>query len=266
MPPRAKATGRLAALVGSDSEPDLDDLIDSERRTVPDSTRAMAATKKPRGRPPAANKVTKPAPKTAARRSSGRVATAREPSRKALLDKSNTNATRIASKTSKDDDDVDVFDQPEESTRAKAGRGRPKAADTVKGNAHTTHTKRGQQEEIPETQLPDSMDIDEDEEPPADMTEVSVMPDAGARDHELEDDTNDVSIRRRLGSLTKKFESLENRHRDLREVGVKEADRNFDRLRRQTEENNAGKTLRSNYSKGGVADMTESIKQVDIAA
>ncbi|KAM5348500.1 hypothetical protein ACJ41O_008324 [Fusarium nematophilum] len=49
-------------------------------------------------------------------------------------------------------------------------------------------------------------------------------------------DISDVSLRRRLGDLTKKHENLEMRHRDLREVGVKEAERNFERLKKQAEE------------------------------
>ncbi|KAJ3532548.1 hypothetical protein NM208_g8395 [Fusarium decemcellulare] len=52
-------------------------------------------------------------------------------------------------------------------------------------------------------------------------------------------DIGDASLRRRLGDLTKKYESLEMRHRDLREVGVKEAERNFERLKKQAEERTA---------------------------
>jgi hypothetical protein len=47
---------------------------------------------------------------------------------------------------------------------------------------------------------------------------------------------NDPSLRRRLGDLTRKYESLEAKYRDLRELGVKEAERNYDRLKKQGEE------------------------------
>ncbi|KAI1386282.1 chromosome segregation protein Csm1/Pcs1-domain-containing protein [Hypoxylon trugodes] len=43
-------------------------------------------------------------------------------------------------------------------------------------------------------------------------------------------------MRRKVGDLTRKYESLEAKYRDLREIGVKEAERNFDRLKKQTEE------------------------------
>lgn len=55
-------------------------------------------------------------------------------------------------------------------------------------------------------------------------------------------DGSEVSLRRRLGELSKKYESLDMRHRDLREVGVKEAERNFERLKKQAEERTAGKS------------------------
>ncbi|KAK3391023.1 chromosome segregation protein Csm1/Pcs1-domain-containing protein [Podospora didyma] len=46
----------------------------------------------------------------------------------------------------------------------------------------------------------------------------------------------DAALRRRLGEMTQKYESMELKYRDLREISVKEAERNFDRLRKQTEE------------------------------
>ncbi|KAI0132374.1 chromosome segregation protein [Xylariales sp. AK1849] len=53
-----------------------------------------------------------------------------------------------------------------------------------------------------------------------------------ASDSEL----NDPSMRRRIGDLSRKYENLEIKYRDLREIGVKEAERNYDKLRRQGEE------------------------------
>ncbi|KAI1324971.1 hypothetical protein F5Y16DRAFT_281979 [Xylariaceae sp. FL0255] len=53
-----------------------------------------------------------------------------------------------------------------------------------------------------------------------------------ASDSEL----NDPSLRRRIGEWTRKYEALETRYSDLREIGVKEAERNFDRLKKQSEE------------------------------
>jgi tellurite resistance protein len=52
---------------------------------------------------------------------------------------------------------------------------------------------------------------------------------------------SDDTMRRQLEDLTKKYTALESRHRDLRDVGVREAERNFERLKKQAEERTAGK-------------------------
>lgn len=49
-------------------------------------------------------------------------------------------------------------------------------------------------------------------------------------------DMSDPSLRRRLGELTKKYDALEAKYRQLQEVGTKEAERNFDRLKKQADE------------------------------
>ncbi|RDL33712.1 Uncharacterized protein BP5553_08080 [Venustampulla echinocandica] len=46
----------------------------------------------------------------------------------------------------------------------------------------------------------------------------------------------DPSLRRKLGDMTKKYDSLYIKYQDLREIGIKEADRNFERLRKDTDE------------------------------
>ncbi|KAH8681403.1 chromosome segregation protein Csm1/Pcs1-domain-containing protein [Xylariales sp. PMI_506] len=49
-------------------------------------------------------------------------------------------------------------------------------------------------------------------------------------------DSNDPSLRRRIGELIRKYEVLETKYRDLREVGIKEAERNYDKLKKQGED------------------------------
>lgn len=46
----------------------------------------------------------------------------------------------------------------------------------------------------------------------------------------------DPNLRRKLGELSKKYDVLNTRYQDLREIGLKEAERNFERLRKQMEE------------------------------
>ncbi len=47
---------------------------------------------------------------------------------------------------------------------------------------------------------------------------------------------SDPALRRKLGEMTKKYETLNIKYQDLREIGLKEAERNFERLRKQSEE------------------------------
>ncbi|KAI9704868.1 MAG: hypothetical protein M1836_006648 [Candelina mexicana] len=47
----------------------------------------------------------------------------------------------------------------------------------------------------------------------------------------------DPALRRKLGDMTKRFESLDLKYHNLREAGVKEAEANYEKLKRQTEQN-----------------------------
>ncbi|CAK7269258.1 hypothetical protein SEPCBS57363_003511 [Sporothrix epigloea] len=47
---------------------------------------------------------------------------------------------------------------------------------------------------------------------------------------------DDPSVRRRLSELASKYDALESQYRELKEIGVKEAERNFDRLKKQGED------------------------------
>ena len=250
MAPRARAAGSLAGLAGSDSEPDLDNL-----EVIDTAVQKSATTKRARGRPPGtANKVTKPAAKMASRTGGRAKAATSALSRQALGDKSNTNVSRAAPSVSKGAQNRTASEDEvaNEPRVAKAARGRPKKSEDSKA-ANTSRPKTGvaikesaagfSGEEIPETQQPEPMQLDEDENEPVAPDEL-LSPDAEmeARDALPQHDMDDVSIRRRLGELTKKHENLEMRHRDLREVGVKAAERNFERLKKQAEETTAGET------------------------
>lgn len=51
---------------------------------------------------------------------------------------------------------------------------------------------------------------------------------------------NDPAIRRKLGEMTKKLENLDLKYRNIREVGIKEAEHNFEKLKKQSEESKKG--------------------------
>lgn len=57
---------------------------------------------------------------------------------------------------------------------------------------------------------------------------------------ESEKTTAEPELRRKLGEMTKKYEALESKFRNLREIGIVEANANFEKLRKQCEATTAG--------------------------
>lgn len=173
-----------------------------------------------------------------------------------------------------DEDAEDVLATPpgsDEPARKKGARGRPKKEavipDSVQKKDASAAVKRGRKatkaeetqvleedpSEIPETQeAEDLMDVDDEEEdrvedlptfsrfsaPPSAHRKPSYhMPtSASKRPHSSLDQENDPSIRRRLGEMTKKYEALEAKYKDLKSVAVIEAEKTFDRLKKTSEE------------------------------
>ena len=136
--------------------------------------------------------------------------------------------------------------------KPKRGAERPTAR-----NKETTTEPESLHEEIPETQA-DSMDMDptasanqvaeeEDEFPTSVYKRVNHARSysktrqpsvarirAGSNMSDSERASN-VDLRRKLGETTKKLESLELKYRNLREVGIKEAETNFEKLKKASE-------------------------------
>lgn len=62
----------------------------------------------------------------------------------------------------------------------------------------------------------------------------------------VEKASSDPDLRRKLGDLTKKYETLEVKYRNLREIGVVEANANFEKIRKQCESATNGEFLTPN--------------------
>ncbi|KAH7133464.1 chromosome segregation protein Csm1/Pcs1-domain-containing protein [Dactylonectria macrodidyma] len=282
--PRAKATAPLAGLVGSDTEPDFDDFDVSDIQAARNQRQPPSTTKRPRGRPPSASKVTKPTPRSTVR-ARGRPAASRAAQQEAQSPEGTTNVG----------DMMEAAVAP--STGAKTTRGRPRGVGSaikrnMAMNAPTSvppsaTRPRGRPrlrqaatppEEIPETQEEAQYEMQQKtrneilHNEPEDAMDLDILAQTRVdteptRTDSLEDivgyDVSDVSLRRRLGDLTKKYESLEMRHRDLREVGVKEAERNFDRLRKQAEERATAANKLIAELKKEIAAHSTLAKQVD---
>jgi len=163
---------------------------------------------------------------------------------------------------------------PEEpAPKPKATRGRPKKAassDNVKEvikpgrvpagrkpatkKATTTVSDVGDETEIPETQPQGPYSNEAGDEEPLEELPVRPLSPLVQPNHQLpssplkrplyssssEGGSSEAALRRRLGDMTQKFESLDQKYRDLKEVAIREAERNFDRLKRQTEEKSKG--------------------------
>jgi cell fate (sporulation/competence/biofilm development) regulator YmcA (YheA/YmcA/DUF963 family) len=122
----------------------------------------------------------------------------------------------------------------------------------------TKNRAPAKQKVIPETQVQD-MDVDDggDEEDIVEQTIVQSQqnirnPRSISRTHQpplqqrragsnSDTERSDPALRRKLGDITKKFDSLNVKYQDLREIGLKEAERNFERLKKLSEEKTAGK-------------------------
>lgn len=277
---KAKAArSNLLELIDSDSEDGLNGNAfaiakpsATKKAAKKPPTTAKMPPKAARGRP-AANKVTKPAAKKApARRNNGRLAAAidqalEEDDRSALEEKSaNTQPKtgvrgrkKAAAVVEEDDgeEDVDMEDVPEEepAPKPKGGRGRPKKAEAAKParappgrKAAAKHTVEEHVEvsEIPETQQPEPIIEEEDhleDLSPRKFSDHLRMPSSPSKRpgySSSSDGGGEPALRRKLGEMTQKFESLDQKYRDLKEVAVREAERNFDRLKKQTDEKSKG--------------------------
>lgn len=119
--------------------------------------------------------------------------------------------------------------------------------------AQETHKAPPEEEEhvseVEETTFPDEGIQAEQELPPSPSKQrlnghVGVKGQAGRRPKAGGASDNEPggepALRRKLGEMTKKYESLDAKYRNLREVGVLEANANFEKLRKQCEATTAG--------------------------
>ncbi|KAJ0166620.1 Monopolin complex subunit pcs1 [Colletotrichum tanaceti] len=273
---RAARSSKLLALAGSDSD-ELSGLGAKTSGGRTSEEQKMPPAKKARGRPPAANKVRKPAQRATKARTNTKIAAAVEKAEYAedidvdastkIHGNSSKKGRKAAAKYKGDDEDIAETDEAVTSL-VKLGvakpRGRPKAVAAAAAAVSNTDeskkiqdsvlkrtsplAKRGrrpamksstnEEAEIPETQLEDFMDVDtevddEFEDLPAPRQSVQ----RSNRTTESSGvEANEAVLRRRLGETTRKYGNLEAKYRDLRDIGVKAAERNFDILKKESEE------------------------------
>jgi hypothetical protein len=109
---------------------------------------------------------------------------------------------------------------------------------------------------IPESQAP-VMDVDNDADEEIEQTitksaharsrsdsrvrQPSVQRRRAGSASDTERERGDPVLRRKLGDMTKKYENLHIKYQDLKEIGLKESERNFERLKKQTDEKTKSK-------------------------
>lgn len=183
-----------------------------------------------------------------------------------------------------EEEDADVLATPpgsDEPAPAKAGRGRPRKESVVPESAQKVEKpaasrRRGRKavepeepvpqqddpSEIPETQADDHMDIDAEEQdqvedlpkfsrfsaPPSvqRVNSYHVPLSASKRPASSSPHDSDPSARRRLSEMTKKYEALELKYKDLRNVTITEAEKTFDRLKKTSDEKTQSTHFKNN--------------------
>ncbi|KAJ6786840.1 hypothetical protein PWT90_10116 [Aphanocladium album] len=237
--------------MGSDSDSDLGGMESYPRKRQGSVARGIIS-----------NRITKPASKVAG--SIDRNAPRRlSPGRRALTDKSNLNASRPshkirAEKPSRtmhhevldDEDSMLGLQQPNEVRKKQ----RLEDSRAVKSSFATTKryassSPRPAARSLPEPDYSDDMDMvdivpeqeeaEELERPMSRQASLPVVSQARPASRAQHTNQETASLERRLREMTRKYENLEGRYTELREVGVKSAERNYEKLRKQADENAA---------------------------
>ncbi|KAK3306912.1 chromosome segregation protein Csm1/Pcs1-domain-containing protein [Chaetomium strumarium] len=175
-------------------------------------------------------------------------------------------------------------------TKQKGSRGRPKKV-VIEAETNPAVTRRGRKatvrnaeveveevSETPETQQPDATQsgVDDGRDDLADlpMSQTPARVGAGRGSapllssiskrplHGSSPDKSEPALRRRLGEMTQKHESLEHKYRDLKEIAVKEAERNFDKLKKQSEEKSRAADQLITTLKAELAAQKEASKEI----
>jgi hypothetical protein len=254
-----------STLTGLIDDSDSEDTQFVETMPTPDSAAENRARgKKARGKPKIApSKVTKT--KAPARRLSGRLLAKAKTAevaptkakRKALADKTNHQETGEV-----DEFDTLMADELDATIIAvEEKKPKPRKEKTATGRVtkRTAPTKRAAsvekslevlESQVPEAEIEDTRGEEEIVKPVSRLVHASRLRERShprqpslqrRRAGSTSDTERDPVLRRKLGEKTKQYDSLSVKYQDLREIGLKEAERNFERLNKQNAQEKAGK-------------------------
>ncbi|PHH52559.1 hypothetical protein CFIMG_005827RA [Ceratocystis fimbriata CBS 114723] len=161
---------------------------------------------------------------------------------------------------------VVIVDPSVDAPPAKKPRGRPANKPPIEPEPETeleesqmdepTETMEGKDDDVTQAlSIPPSPP-----QPPAKAAPVSIL--RGKKRPvpvDADSGSGEVALRRKLGEMNTKFESLEAKYATLRDIGIKEAERNYDKLKKQSEE-------RAQTSTQLIAQLKEQVKaQTELA-
>ncbi|KAG6196018.1 hypothetical protein E4U35_008113 [Claviceps purpurea] len=265
MPPLLRATGGFSSLIMSDSEPDFDDLVTLEPRPFKGNERRLPTSKRNNRRPSnCANRVTKSAPCLERSQNGARLGSHSVTSREGLSEKnksqSSTNIPRHQ----------DSAEQPaaQDKLLPVVHEGRSQHDST-----HPERAKDRSECEVDSARVINETTTRDNSLQPSNIQnpDAAVMAmgysDLG-RERDLKNliptcshNANEFVVRKRSVDLTEQYHALEKRHVQLRDIGVKAAECNFERMKRQSMETAAASDNLIRELKAELAARSNIVKQ-----
>lgn len=242
--------------MGSDSDSDLGGIADGFMGGVKRTT----TMKKQQARPTSSHRINKPTASSTSRHTT-KTTSSRTSPRRALVEKERSNVRPVTKHSSKallsdnDSDGMELIDQFGSKEQAPPDSPLQRADKPT-----TTKSWASKQESVSPVALPKKRDVHNFRDatrarmPSTEIYEDKPQPKrlADASKYTADDSEDSTSLRRQLDSLKRKYDSLESRHEELKELAVKEAERNYERLKRHTEESSSSKLRRDESKRANV--------------
>lgn len=175
----------------------------------------------------------------------------RPPPSKVKTSKSTEKIAKDISSRKRDTTQPEVPDALRVGSRAPTSRSKPSQTKRQPSVEPKQRSDVIQETQRSATNMDDYGDEDVDEPTPRPIARYTSVPRATSQSRQnsvprrragstSDTERNDPAIRRKLGELTKKLENLDLKYRNVREIGIKEAEHNFERLKKQSEESRKG--------------------------
>jgi len=199
---------------------------------------------------------------------------------RAKISKKVDKAVKEFSSQNHDTDQYGSPGAPRIGSRAPIARSKPSQSKRQQSAEPKQRSEVVQETQRPAVDMDDYGDEDVEEPTPKPIWRYTSIPRAASQTRQTsvprrragsvsDTERNDPVIRRKLGEMTKKLENLDLKYRTVREIGIKEAEHNFERLKKQSEESKKGTllviVLNASLKSTAANDLIASLK-ADLAA